>query len=42
MTMHNVSRRLFLHQAGALSAAGAAAAPLALNMAAIGSADDLY
>ena len=38
MTMHNVSRRLFLRQAGALSAAGAAAAPLALNMAAIGSA----
>jgi len=38
MIMHNLSRRLFLRQAGALSAAGAAAAPLALNMAAIGSA----
>ena len=38
MIMHNVSRRLFLRHAGALSAAGAAAAPLALNMAAIGSA----
>ncbi len=38
MIMHNVSRRLFLRQAGALSAAGAAAAPLALNMAAVGSA----
>jgi uncharacterized protein (DUF1501 family) len=38
MIMPNVSRRLFLRQAGALSAAGAAAAPLALNMAAIGSA----
>jgi len=35
---HNASRRLFLRQAGALSAAGAAAAPIALNMAAIGSA----
>jgi len=37
-TVHNASRRLFLRQAGVLSAAGAAAAPLALNMAAIGSA----
>lgn len=35
---HQLSRRLFLRHAGALSAAGAAAAPLALNMAAIGSA----
>ena len=35
---HNAARRLFLRHAGALSAAGAAAAPLALNMAAIGSA----
>jgi uncharacterized protein (DUF1501 family) len=35
---HNASRRLFLRQAGALSAAGAAAAPIALNMAAISSA----
>ncbi|MES1265586.1 MAG: DUF1501 domain-containing protein, partial [Variovorax sp.] len=35
---HNASRRLFLRHAGVLSAAGAAAAPLALNMAAIGSA----
>jgi len=35
---HNASRRLFLRHAGALSAAGAAAAPIALNMAAIGSA----
>ena len=38
MTIHNASRRIFLRQAGALSAAGAAAAPIALNMAAIGSA----
>jgi uncharacterized protein (DUF1501 family) len=36
--IHNASRRLFLRHAGALSAAGAAAAPIALNMAAIGSA----
>lgn len=36
--LHNVSRRLFLRQAGALSAAGAAAAPIALNLAALGSA----
>ncbi|HEY9067032.1 MAG TPA: DUF1501 domain-containing protein [Burkholderiaceae bacterium] len=35
---HPLSRRLFLRHAGALSAAGAAAAPLALNMAAVGSA----
>ena len=35
---HNASRRLFLRHAGVLSAAGAAAAPIALNMAAIGSA----
>jgi len=35
---HSLSRRLFLRHAGALSAAGAAAAPLALNMAAVGSA----
>ena len=38
MTIHNASRRIFLRQAGTLSAAGAAAAPIALNMAAIGSA----
>ncbi|MEP7298341.1 MAG: DUF1501 domain-containing protein [Burkholderiales bacterium] len=38
MTTLDASRRLFLRQAGALSAAGAAAAPIALNMAAIGSA----
>ena len=43
MTTHHtiaraLSRRLFLRHAGALSAAGAASAPLALNMAAIGSA----
>jgi uncharacterized protein (DUF1501 family) len=38
MIDHQLSRRLFLRNAGALSAAGAAAAPLALNMAAIGSA----
>lgn len=38
MTRPNASRRLFLRQFGALSAAGAAAAPLALNLAAIGSA----
>jgi uncharacterized protein (DUF1501 family) len=35
---HNAARRIFLRHAGALSAAGAAAAPIALNMAAIGSA----
>jgi uncharacterized protein (DUF1501 family) len=34
----DASRRLFLRQAGAFSALGAAAAPLALNLAAIGSA----
>lgn len=38
MTMTNASRRLFLRQAGALSVVGAAATPLALNLAAIGSA----
>ena len=38
MTTLNASRRLFMRQAGAISAAGAAAAPLALNLAAIGSA----
>ena len=38
MTTHNASRRIFMRHAGALSAAGAAAAPIALNMAAIGSA----
>ena len=38
MTLSNASRRLFLRQAGAFSAAGAAAAPLAFNLAAIGSA----
>ena len=38
MIDHQLSRRLFLRNAGVLSAAGAAAAPLALNMAAIGSA----
>jgi uncharacterized protein (DUF1501 family) len=35
---HNASRRLFLRQAGAVSALGAASAPLALNLAAVGSA----
>ncbi len=38
MNHHNASRRLFMRNAGVLSAAGAAAAPLALNMAAVGSA----
>jgi uncharacterized protein (DUF1501 family) len=38
MTRINASRRLFLRQAGALSTLGAASAPLALNLAAIGSA----
>ncbi len=38
MIDHQLSRRLFLRNFGVLSAAGAAAAPLALNMAAIGSA----
>ena len=38
MTTLNASRRLFLRQAGAVSTLGAAAAPLALNLAAIGSA----
>ena len=38
MIDHQLSRRLFLRNCGVLSAAGAAAAPLALNMAAIGSA----
>ena len=38
MIDHQLSRRLFLRNGGVLSAAGAAAAPLALNMAAIGSA----
>lgn len=38
MNNHNASRRLFMRNAGVLSAAGAAAAPLALNMAAVGSA----
>jgi uncharacterized protein (DUF1501 family) len=38
MTRLNATRRLFLRQAGALSALGAASAPLALNLAAIGSA----
>lgn len=38
MIDHQLSRRLFLRNAGVLSAAGAAAAPLALNLAAIGSA----
>ncbi len=37
-TTTNASRRLFLRQAGALSALGAVGAPLALNLAAIGSA----
>ena len=37
-TLNNASRRLFLRQAGAVSALGAASAPLALNLAAIGSA----
>jgi uncharacterized protein (DUF1501 family) len=36
--LHDASRRVFLRHAGVLSAAGAAAAPLALNMAALGSA----
>lgn len=38
MNNHNASRRLFMRNAGVLSATGAAAAPLALNMAAVGSA----
>lgn len=38
MTTQNVSRRLFLRHMGALSTLGAAAAPLALNLSAIGSA----
>ena len=38
MIDHQLSRRLFLRNVGVLSAAGAAAAPLALNLAAIGSA----
>ena len=39
MNHHNASRRLFLRHAGAMSALlGPAAAPLALNLAAIGSA----
>jgi uncharacterized protein (DUF1501 family) len=36
-TLHDASRRLFLRQAGALSSLGAAA-PLAMNLAAVGSA----
>ena len=36
--MTNASRRLFLRHAGALSTLGAASAPLALNLAAVGSA----
>ena len=36
--LNNASRRLFLHQAGALSALVGSAAPLALNLAALGSA----
>ena len=36
--MHNASRRLFLRQAGAFSALTAAGAPLALNLATMGSA----
>jgi len=38
MTKLDASRRLFLRHAGALSALGAAGAPLALNLSAIGSA----
>jgi uncharacterized protein (DUF1501 family) len=38
MNNHDASRRLFFRHAGVLTAAGAAAAPLALNMAAVGSA----
>lgn len=38
MTPHHASRRLFLRQAAALSALGAAATPFALNLAALGSA----
>ena len=38
MTPLNASRRLFMRQAGAMSAVGAAAAPIALNLAAMGSA----
>ncbi|MBX3607195.1 MAG: DUF1501 domain-containing protein [Piscinibacter sp.] len=38
MTRIDASRRLFLRHAGALSALGAAGAPLALNLSAIGSA----
>jgi uncharacterized protein (DUF1501 family) len=37
-TINNASRRLFLRQAGAFSTLGVAGAPLALNLAAIGSA----
>jgi len=36
--LDNASRRLFLHQAGAMSALVGTAAPLALNLAALGSA----
>ncbi len=38
MSFTNASRRLFLRQAGALSALGSVGAPLALNLAAMGSA----
>ncbi len=38
MTRHDASRRLFLRHAGALSSLGVAGAPLALNLAAMGSA----
>ncbi len=38
MSTHNASRRLFLSQAGALSSLGVAGAPLALNLAALGTA----
>jgi uncharacterized protein (DUF1501 family) len=38
MTTPNASRRLFLRHAGALSTLGAASAPLALNLAAMGAA----
>ena len=37
MFSKQASRRLFLRQAGALSTLGATAAPLALNLAAMGS-----
>ncbi len=37
-TLHNASRRLFLHKSAAMTAVVGSAAPLALNLAALGSA----